>query len=62
MIDLEKSTELHRTTKARHGAGQVTKYDVDGAALAVRQNETAIDKNLNSRWTLTFMFRRPFML
>jgi len=62
LVDLQKAEDLRDVLTARFKAGFVTKFDADGAALSVLQNEISIQKNINNIYLLGFMQANPFLL
>ena len=62
LVDLEKANDSYETATAHLQAGFATQYDVDNALLAISNTNVSIQKNLNSYWTLRFLFNHPFLL
>jgi hypothetical protein len=61
-MDLEKATNQKETVRAHLNAGLVTLYELEQAALAILNAETAIEKNMNQLWLLQFSFMHPYLM
>jgi len=60
-IDLQRAKERLETVELNYQTGLATRFDVEGARLAVLGNEIALEKNLNTLWSMQFLFENPFI-
>jgi len=60
-IELQRAEERLEVVELNYQAGLATPFEIEAAELAVLRAEVGIERNLNSFWSLQFLFQNPFI-